>query len=109
MKEFRILLELKTEYFRNAIKNAFLTESCKVFFNTFAFFSLPTLGIFSAAETQSSRTRRLQHTCNVQIKMEVSAKSVQGENHKKKKHKKRKQKEVDLEGDTELLNGAVVE
>jgi len=45
----------------------------------------------------------------VQIKMEVSAKSVQGENHKKKKHKKRKQKEVDLEGDTDLLNGAVAE
>lgn len=41
--------------------------------------------------------------------MEVSSKSVQGENHKKKKHKKRKQKEVDLEGDADLLNGAVVE
>lgn len=41
--------------------------------------------------------------------MEVSAKSVQGENHKKNKHKKRKQKEVDLEGDTDVLNGAVVE
>lgn len=41
MKEFRILLELKTEYFKNAIKNAFLTESCKVFFNTFAFFLSP--------------------------------------------------------------------
>lgn len=36
--------------------------------------------------------------------MEVSSKSVQGENHKKKKHKKRKQKEVDLEGDADLLN-----
>lgn len=41
--------------------------------------------------------------------MEVSAKSVQGENHEKKKQKKRKQKEVDLEGDADLLNGAVVE
>lgn len=41
--------------------------------------------------------------------MEVAAKSVQGENHEKKKQKKRKQKEVDLEGDADLLNGAVVE